>query len=304
MQINWKGVMPATLTQFKGNLTINHALMAKHAKWLVEHGCSALVPHGSLGEGTTLSFEEKNAIQQTYVEALPDTPIIPGIGGLTTNGCAGLMVLPPFLYSGDWYEVKTHMAAVLSATDLPCLLYNSPLAYQIDFTPEQLSELTDEHPNLEAVKESSDTRRIAAIRELLGDRLAVGAGVDDCALEGAAMDANFWISGVAGQLPRHSVKLWQAASKGNIDKVMKLYLWMLPLLRMDTSVHFVQLLKLLQKAALPDMASTLVRPPRLELEGQELENALATIKHALANDPLLATSTEGAMANDAVYALH
>jgi dihydrodipicolinate synthase/N-acetylneuraminate lyase len=51
------------------------------------------------------------------------------------------MVLPPYVYKGDWREMKTHMAAVFRATSLPCMLYNNPIAYKVDVTPEVLREL-------------------------------------------------------------------------------------------------------------------------------------------------------------------
>jgi 4-hydroxy-tetrahydrodipicolinate synthase len=300
MSIQWKGVMPATLTQFNADLTIDHGLMAEHGKWLIENGCTAIVPHGSLGEGATLSFKEKNALQKTYIAALPDTPIIPGIAAYSThkavdlakaardNGCRGLMVLPPYLYASDWREMKAHMQAVINATDLPCILYNNPVAYKTDFIPAQIKELADESPNVEAVKESStDVRRIAAIREVCGERLALGVGVDDCALENAVMGATFWITGVGGAFPKHNVKLWELATSRRIDEAMPLYQWMLPLLRMDTVVKFVQLIKLQQFLATGGkLGNTRVRPPRLELVGSELAAATANIEHALATNPL------------------
>jgi 4-hydroxy-tetrahydrodipicolinate synthase len=300
MSIQWKGVMPATLTQFNADLTIDHGLMAEHGKWLIENGCTAIVPHGSLGEGATLSFTEKNALQKTYIAALPDTPIIPGIAANSThkavdlakaardNGCRGLMVLPPYLYASDWREMKAHMQAVINATDLPCILYNNPVAYKTDFIPAQIKELADESPNVEAVKESStDVRRIAAIREVCGERLALGVGVDDCALENAVMGATFWITGVGGAFPKHNVKLWELATSRRIDEAMPLYQWMLPLLRMDTVVKFVQLIKLQQFLATGGkLGNTRVRPPRLELVGSELAAATANIEHALATNPL------------------
>jgi 4-hydroxy-tetrahydrodipicolinate synthase len=300
MSIQWKGVMPATLTQFNADLTIDHGLMAEHGKWLIENGCTAIVPHGSLGEGATLSFTEKNALQKTYIAALPDTPIIPGIAAYSThkavdlakaardNGCRGLMVLPPYLYASDWREMKAHMQAVINATDLPCILYNNPVAYKTDFIPAQIKELADESPNVEAVKESStDVRRIAAIREVCGERLALGVGVDDCALENAVMGATFWITGVGGAFPKHNVKLWELATSRRIDEAMPLYQWMLPLLRMDTVVKFVQLIKLQQFLATGGkLGNTRVRPPRLELVGSELAAATANIEHALATNPL------------------
>jgi 1-pyrroline-4-hydroxy-2-carboxylate deaminase len=301
MSITWKGVMPATLTQFNADYTIDHALMADHGKWLVESGCTAIVVHGSLGEGATLSFEEKIALQKTYVEALPDTPIIPGVASLSTkeavdiakaakdNGCRGLMVLPPYLYASDWREMKAHMKAVISATDLPCIIYNNPVAYKTDFTPKHIKELADELPNVESVKESStDARRIAGIREVCGDRLALGVGVDDCALEGAAMGATFWITGVGGAFPKHNVKLWELGTTGRIEEAMPIYTWMLEMLRMDTVVKFVQLIKLQQNLASGGkFGNNRVRAPRLELEGKELAEATAIIEKALATAPVV-----------------
>jgi dihydrodipicolinate synthase/N-acetylneuraminate lyase len=300
MSIQWKGVMPATLTQFNEDLTIDHGIMADHGKWLIENGCSAIVAHGSLGEGATLSFEEKVALQKTYVEAVPGTPIIPGIAALSTkeavdlakaakdNGCRGLMVLPPYLYASDWREMKTHMKAVIDATDLPCIIYNNPVAYKTDFVPAQIKELADECPNVEAVKESStDARRVAGIRELCGDdRLTVGVGVDDCALEGFAMGSKFWITGVGDAFPAYNVRLLDLAVAGKIEEAMPIYLWMLPMLRMDTVVKFVQLIKLQQNLASGGkFGNNRVRAPRLELEGKELAEATAIIEKALANAP-------------------
>lgn len=301
MSIQWKGVMPATLTQFNADLSIDHGIMAEHGKWLIENGCTAVICHGSLGEGATLSFEEKLALQKTYVAALPDTPIIPGVAALSTkeavdiakaakdNGCRGLMVLPPYLYSSDWREMKAHMAAVISATDLPCIIYNNPVAYKTDFTPIQIKELADEHPNVESVKESStDVRRVAGIRELCGDRLTIGVGVDDCALEGFAMGAKFWITGVGDAFPAYNVKLLDLAMAGKIEEAMPLYHWMLPMLRMDTVVKFVQLIKLQQNLATGGkLGNNRVRPPRLELVGAELAAATAIIELALATAPTL-----------------
>ena len=234
-----------------------------------------------------------------YVDALPGTPIIPGIAALSTkeavdlakaakdNGCRGLMVLPPYLYASDWREMKAHMSAVIGATDLPCIIYNNPVAYKTDFTPLQMKELADELPNAAAVKESStDARRIAGIREVCGDRLALGVGVDDCALEGFAMGAKFWITGVGGAFPRHNVKLLELALANKIEEAMPIYTWMLPMLRMDTVVKFVQLIKLQQTLATGGkFGNNRVRAPRLELVGAELAEATAIIEKAIATAP-------------------
>jgi 4-hydroxy-tetrahydrodipicolinate synthase len=185
--------------------------------------------------------------------------------------------------------MKAHMKAVISATDLPCIIYNNPVAYKTDFVPAHIKELADELPNVAAVKESStDARRIAGIREVCGDRVALGVGVDDCALEGFAMGAKFWITGVGDAFPAYNVKLLELGTTGRIEEAMPIYHWMLPMLRMDTVVKFVQLIKLQQNLATGGkLGNNRVRPPRLELVGAELAEATAIIEKALATAPAL-----------------
>jgi 4-hydroxy-tetrahydrodipicolinate synthase len=296
-QINWSGVIPAITTPFDSSLQVDHGFLGRHASWMVDAGCSGIVALGSLGEGATLHAEEKIAILKTCVHAVGDrVPIVAAISALSTAdavrmakhaegaGCSGLMILPPYVYSSDWREMKAHIVAVLRATSLSSMLYNNPIAYGTDFVPEQVAELASEHSNLHAIKESStDVRRIAAIRALIGERLAISVGVDDLIVEGIAAGAAGWIAGLVNALPRESVALFNLARRGEHEKALALYRWFLPLLRLDTVPKFVQLIKLVQAEV--SMGSARVRPPRLELEGAELESELRLIRAALANRP-------------------
>jgi dihydrodipicolinate synthase/N-acetylneuraminate lyase len=291
--MNWKGVIPAITTCFQEDLRVDHGFMTKHCRWLLENGCAGVVALGSLGEGATLSVDEKLEILRTCVNAVQGRgPVVASISALTTAeavglakaardlGCDGLMVLPPYVYEGDWREIKTHVAAVFQATPLPCMLYNNPVAYGTDFLPGQIEELASEHENLKAVKESStDVRRVSAIRALLGQRLEICVGVDDAVLEAVGVGATGWIAGLANALPRESADLFQSGINGENDKAFELYRWFLPLLRMDTVTNFVQLIKLVQAEA--GMGNARVRPPRLELVGDELTRARKIIRDVL-----------------------
>ena len=297
--MNWKGVMPAITTSFRENLEVDHQFMAEHCRWLLANGCSGIVLLGSLGEGATLSFEEKVEIVGACVRAVSGcAPVVAAISALSTaeavalakasavRGSDALMVLPPYVYRGDWRETKAHVAAVFRATPLACMLYNNPVAYGTDFVPGQIQELAAEHENLEAVKESSgDPRRVTAIRALLGERLEVLVGVDDAILEGIAVGATGWIAGLANALPRESVELFRSARGGEHEKAFVLYRWFLPLLRMDTVPEFVQLIKLVETEL--GMGNPRVRPPRLELVGEKLAAAQKTIREALGSRPQL-----------------
>ncbi len=292
----WHGVFPAITTPFTAAGAVDHAFLAGHARRLLASGCRGLVPLGSLGEGATLTTAEKLAILRTCVQAVGDRiPVIPGISALSTDeavalakaaadtGCAGLMVLPPYVYKGDWPEMRHHVSSVIAATPLSCILYNNPIAYGTDFVPEQVRAFCD-HQNLHAVKESSgDVRRFTALRALLHDRLALFVGMDDALLEGVAMGARGWIAGLVNALPDESVLLFEHAISGRHDEARKLYEWFLPLLRLDTVPKFVQLIKLVQEEV--GLGSERVRSPRHVLAGAERDMALATIRERLASKP-------------------
>ncbi len=300
--MNWKGVMPAITTCFTEELRVDHGFMAEHCQWLLDNGCSGIVALGSLGEGSSLSFDEKLEILGTCVQAVGGRgPVVASVSALTTpeavalakaaaeQGCDGLMVLPPYVYKGDWREMKTHVAAVFRATPLSCMLYNNPIAYGTDFLPEQIAELAAEHGNFQAVKESStDARRVSAIRALLDRRLEISVGVDDAVLEAIGVGATGWIAGLANALPRESVDLLNCGINGAPEKAFELYRWFLPLLRMDTVFNFVQLIKLVQAEV--GMGNARVRPPRLALAGRELDDTQRIIRKALRTRPQAAGS--------------
>jgi 4-hydroxy-tetrahydrodipicolinate synthase len=293
--MTWRGVMPAITTAFTQTMEVDHAFVARHAAWLIDSGCTGIVALGSLGEGATLTFAEKLQVLATIIKALNGrAPVIAGISALSTSeavtlakaaadsGCSGLMVLPPYVYLGDWRETKAHVSAILKATPLSCMLYNNPVAYTVDFLPEQVLELASEHPNLNAIKESSaDVRRIAALRAIMTPDFHLMVGVDDAIVESIYMGACGWVAGLVNAFPKESVELFNLASSGDHQKAFELYSWFLPLLRMDTVPKFVQLIKLVQEEV--GMGSARVRPPRLTLEGAELSQAKQTITKALAH---------------------
>ncbi|GAA4010574.1 dihydrodipicolinate synthase family protein [Deinococcus rubellus] len=292
----FEGVFPAITTPFNADGSVDHAFLREHAQWMMRAGCKGIVPLGSLGEGNTLEHAEKLAVLDTLVAALGSAPVIPGIASLSTHGavklaqdaqaagCQGLMVLPPYVYSSDWREMKAHVSAVIAATDLPVILYNNPLAYRTDFLAPQIVELASEHPNLRGVKESSaDVRRVTALKATLPEQVKLLVGVDDALVEGMLAGATGWIAGLVNAFPAESVELFELTRAGKLEDAARLYHWFLPLLRMDTVVKFVQLIKFVQQEV--GHGSALVRPPRLELSTEEMAAAREVLQTALDTRP-------------------
>lgn len=299
MKVNWEGVIPAITTPFNKDYSIDYKLQAEHARWMIDAGCVGMVPFGSLGEAATLSYDEKLKTVESLVAALDGVaPVIPMISSLSTAeaarfardaqaaGAGGFMVLPPYVYSSDWQEMKGHVSAVFQATDLPCMLYNNPIAYKTDFLPPQIQELAGEYPHLVAVKESSaDLRRITWLRTLMGDDLKILIGVDDVIVEAVAAGAVGWIAGMVNAMPVESVRLFELARAGRQDEAFELYSWFLPLLRLDIGTKFVQMIKLAVEYA--GWGSSSVRAPRFELSGAERTAVMKVIEDGFATRPEL-----------------
>ena len=86
----------AITTPFRDDFTVDHAFLAQHVSWLVDHGVRGIVPLGSLGEGATLSAPEKLEVLATCRKATAGrVPLVAGIGTLATADAVSQAVLCP-----------------------------------------------------------------------------------------------------------------------------------------------------------------------------------------------------------------
>lgn len=107
--------------------------------------------------------------------------------------------------------------------------------------------------------------------------------MDDAILESIPMGARGWVAGLVNAMPLESVQVFERARDGNAASARALYEWFLPLLRLDTVIKFVQLIKLVQSEV--GQGNARVRPPRLELSEQELAPVRALMRERLSCRP-------------------
>jgi len=296
MAERWSGVFPAITTQLFEDQSLDLGATARHAETLIGSGVAGLVVGGSLGENQAMTPEEKRAVVRTIVEVAGGrVPVVAGIAEASTAfavraardfaglGASGFMVMPPMVYRPDPDEAAAFFRSVGSATDLPWMLYNNPIAYTVDVTPERLADFAD-IPNLVAVKESSgDPRRITEIRIGLGDRFALFAGVDDLILESAMVGVDGWVAGSGLAFPAENQRLWDLTRAGRWDEARGLYRWFAPMTKLDTSPKFVQYIKLMVQEV--GLGAEWVREPRKPLAGAERERVLGIIRRGIASRP-------------------
>jgi len=298
MRPNWKGVFPALTTQFHKDESLDLEATARHIEALINSGVSGLVMLGSLGENVQLEPDEKRQVMRAALEVSAGrVPVLSGVAECSTAmavryardmerlGADGIMLLPAMVYKSDPAETIHHFRTVARATGLPIIVYNNPVAYTVDITPEMFLELADV-PNLVAIKESSgNVRRITDLINTVGDRYILFGGVDDLILESALLGADGWIAGVGLAFPKENQYLWDLMMAGRWEEARAIYRWFTPLLHLDIPVKFVQYIKLAIHEA--GLGEEWVRAPRLPLEGAEREEVLRIIRQGTETRPAI-----------------
>jgi 1-pyrroline-4-hydroxy-2-carboxylate deaminase len=295
----WQGVFPAVTTQLKQDQSLDLEATARHLEALINSGVTGLIMCGSLGENQSLDPEEKRQVLEGAVGASGGrVPVLSGVAETSTAaacryvrdgerlGADGFMLMPPMVYkSPDARETLAHFRAVARATGLPIMIYNNPLSYGHDITPEMFAELADVK-NFVALKESSgNTRRITDLHNTVGDRYALFTGVDDLALECAILGIDGWVAGSGIAFPRENQYFWELTRRGEWDKARQVYRWFTPLLHLDTHPKFVQFIKLAVQEC--GLGAEWVRAPRLPLTGAERKQVLQIIHEGIRTRPKL-----------------
>ena len=197
------------------------------------------------------------------------------------------MVMPAMVYKADTREAVHFFRTVAKASALPWMLYNNPVAYPVDITPEVFVEMADIE-NLVAIKESSaNTRRITELRNAVGDRYQLFTGVDDLLLECAILGIDGWVAGSGIAFPKENQRLWDFTRQDRWEAARLLYRWVQPLMKLDTHPHFVQYIKLLCQET--GLGREWVREPRLPIAGAERDSVLQIIRESLAKRPIIAS---------------
>ena len=303
MKPYWTGVFPAITTQLHKDGSLDLDATAVHVEALIKSGIKGMIFLGSLGENQPMNGDEKRRVMEAMIEVVNGRiPVLSGVAETSTAeavryvrdveklGADGVMLMPAMLYKGDADETMAHFRTVAKSTGLPIMIYNNPISYANDITPELFAKLSDQK-NFVALKESSgDVRRITDLHNTVGGRYAIFTGVDNLALEASILGIDGWVAGTGIAFPAENQYFWELTRQGRWDEAREIYRWFTPLLHLDVHPKFVQYIKLAVQET--GLGKEWVRAPRLVLKGEERKRILKIIHDGIAKRPDL--SAKGA----------
>lgn len=288
----WKGVFPAVTTKMTRDSQLDIPALKSSIERLIENGVSGVIVLPMLGENASLTLKERETVIRAAVEAADGrVPVLSGLAETTLEnaqnnakayqsyGATGLMVFPSLSYKTDPRETAQWYKGIASATSLPIMIYNNPIAYGVDVTVDVLKELVDT-PEIVCIKEETgDIRRVTDMYIEFGDRFSIFCGVDDLIVESSALGVTGWVSGMTNVWPAECVKIFNLCAQEKYEKAREIYRIVTPSFHLDTHVKLVQYIKLAEHLVYG--APEWTRAPRLTLVGTEREFVEKTIRKAI-----------------------
>jgi 4-hydroxy-tetrahydrodipicolinate synthase len=240
-------LIPAMVTPFQRDASIDFEKVEQLAVYLAENGCDGLLVNGTTGESPTLTFDEKVELVKAVKNAVrgKNVQIMAGIGyndtaktveearKIAALGVDALLVVVPYYNKPSQRGMLEHFRRVAQAVDTEIVIYNIPSRCVVLMSPDTMAQLHKECPNIIGVKQSyPDMDQVSEITaKLPRDTWKTWCGDDSLTLPMMTCGAHGTISVVAhltGKLMREMI---QAAKQGNHEKALQLHLKQLNLSR-------------------------------------------------------------------------
>ena len=289
-----EGVIPACLTPFDQQLRVDEEAYRRHLRDIASvKGISAICANGHAGEVSSLTFDEQRRIAAVTRETLGDK--LPMIIGVFTNssieaarlarmaqdeGADALLVFPPDILGLEGHmrpaSIIEHFRYIASASDLPIIAFQYPLASRLAYPLETLLELCQRYPQIRAIKDQYGDGKVHErhIRELASlDRPVNVLTTHSTWLLGSlAMGCQGVLSGAGSVIANLQVALFNAVQSGDLAKAQAINDRIHPTVRafydsplFDQHNRMKEALVILRR-----MEHAFVRPPLVKITQEEI----------------------------------
>jgi 4-hydroxy-tetrahydrodipicolinate synthase len=160
-----KGVYVIAPTPFHDDGRIDEASTDRMTDFFLEAGCEGMTILGVMGEAPKLDQEESLEISRRIIRRAGKAKIIVGVSapgfaamralarGSMEAGAAGVMIAPPSTLRTD-DQIVTYYAQAVAAigTDIPFVLQDYPLLFQVQMTPGVIRRIVQDNSSCVMLK--------------------------------------------------------------------------------------------------------------------------------------------------------
>jgi len=226
----FEGAYTAMVTPFDKKGKVDEDGLRENVKFQIKKGINGLVPVGSTGECSTLSYEEHNRVIEIVVDAAEGkVPVLAGTGSNSTweaimltkhakeVGADGALLVVPYYNKPTQAGLYAHFKKLAEEVDIPQVIYNIPSRTVVNMLPETMAKLAKLR-NIVGVKEASgDMKQVAKIIDLTrGEDFSVISGNDSDTLAVMKLGGAGVISVASNIVPDKVVKIVESFRSGDV----------------------------------------------------------------------------------------
>ncbi len=303
-----QGVIPAVLLPFHDDLSIDEPNFRSHLRDVAAvEGLSAITVNAHSTEVASCSAEEQSRVMEIAADEVGDRlPLIHGIwadGSLEAariarraqaGGASALLVFPPAPFTlGQSAEMAlAHFKTIASASDLPLIVFQYPLATGQGYPQATLERLLNEVPTIRAIKDWTPNvpRHEAQMRSLRSRSRPVNVLTTNSAwlLSSLVLGCDGLLSGSGSVIADLQARLFRAVSANDLAEARRLNDRIYPMAGVFYADPFVDMHNRMKEALvlLGRLPRAVVRPPLVKIREPEI----ARIREALVAAGLLDAS--------------
>ncbi len=224
----FKGIFPALVTPFTSDSRFDEAAYRALIRHVLPH-VNGVVPCGTTGEFSYMSFEERKQVIEVCLDEVNDrVPVLAGTGMPSTRetlaltewardaGVSGALVVAPYYLKPSFNEVYDHYRA-LDKLGLPLVLYNIPQCSGTHFRWWTAEGMAIDLENVVGIKDSSgDLPFMEAMFEKVKGKIGIFVGHDEVVQAALAAGADGAILASANLIPDLWQKVYQATLAGDL----------------------------------------------------------------------------------------
>jgi 5-dehydro-4-deoxyglucarate dehydratase len=275
------GVIAFPVTPFAPDGALDAGGFRRNLSALLAHPITAVFAPGGTGEIFSLSPDEHRQVVAAAVEvAAGRVPVVAGVGFNGRLGAAlarraaeagadGILAFPPYYTNADEEGLADYYTELAAATDLGLLVYSRDW---VNPPPHWVERLAARIPTLVAWKDGTgDIRRYQQVIHRVGNRLHwIGGAGDDLVPGYYAIGIRTYTSSIANVAPRLSLRLHEAASKGDSTTLASLMSdHVLPLYALRSRRRGYEVTVMKEMMTQLGLAAGPVRPPLSDLRPEE-----------------------------------
>lgn len=241
-----EGVYTALVTPVI-NGKVNQPAMEKLVDHVLANGCTGLVVLGGTGEYCALNIEQRiDAVKMAVAASNGRVPVVAGVIGpglpeaiemgnmCKRLGTDAIMVVTPYYVIANQTGLFDYYQSIMSAVDLPLVLYNIPYRTSVNMLPETVELLLDNDKRGQIIGIKECVPNMGQALDLLvrvKDRISFLCGEEYLFLTEVACGASGAILATSNLVPQIWSELFKTAKNGNLNRASELLIHLTPILK-------------------------------------------------------------------------